>query len=100
MANVDSDGDSMNNYAEYRAGTDPNDQTSRLQLVISRRAGGAAELMWNSVARRTYSMLTASDSSGTFELEMAGITATPPFNSYTNITLTNVWSRFYRLRVD
>ena len=51
-ADVDADGDGVSNWAEFKAGTNPNDQNSRLQI----QPGSAADLTvrWPTVVGRNY----------------------------------------------
>ena len=56
-ASADADGDSVNNYAEYRAGSDPNNKLSKLQLLSapwhSTNANGI-RLRWPTGPNRHY----------------------------------------------
>ena len=51
-ADVDADGDGVSNWAEYKAGTNPNDQNSRLHL----QTGTASDMVvrWPTVVGRNY----------------------------------------------
>ncbi len=46
---ADPDGDGMNNWQEWRTGTDPNDAASVLRLLIPSRSEGGISLTWQSV---------------------------------------------------
>lgn len=55
-ANLDPDDDSLTNYQEYLAGTDPHDVRSRLRLAAV-GVGGQVQLSFMAVAGRTYGVL-------------------------------------------
>lgn len=103
----DADDDAMSNYAEYRAGTDPNDPDSRLVLSIAsewEEPGVPVEgvvLSWHSISNRTYAVWRTLDlRSATREQVDAGLPATPPVNTYTAPVFTNEPAVFYRIEVE
>lgn len=61
LANLDKDGDGFSNYAEYLAGTDPNDQDSRFIVTIERKDDGSLALTWPRELYRTYKVLKSVD---------------------------------------
>jgi hypothetical protein len=64
-ASADADGDGVNNYAEYLAGTDPRDASSVLRITSVHRglAGDSnrVDMVWTSVASRQYAIQYRSD---------------------------------------
>jgi hypothetical protein len=53
---VDSDGDELDDWAEVKAGTDPNDPSDFLGIQIDRAEVGSVRLQFNPVPGRTYSI--------------------------------------------
>ena len=102
-AQLDSDGDGVSNYAEYRAGTNPNDRRSYFITMVRRKRGDsqnrAFELRWNSTTNRTYSIWRSYDLRSGFTKIATGIHATPPENIYEANAATNS-ALFYRIEVD
>ena len=97
---ADPDRDGMNNLAEYKAGTNPNDASSSLRFIEIRAVQGAVRLKWSSVADRKYVLQRSGNLSGSF-LDMAsGILATPTANTYLDTTATGAGPYFYRLRLE
>lgn len=99
----DPDGDWMSNYAEYRAGTRPDDAGSALRLeigVTNNASGGKAVLLlWPSAPDRTYEVLAGEDPGETLSALESGVPATPGTNVYEDTT-TSGRTRIYRVRVE
>ena len=53
---LDSDGDGMNNWQEWRCGTDPTDPHSLLRLTLPSLVGTDLVISWQSVAGVTYTL--------------------------------------------
>jgi hypothetical protein len=64
-ANADADGDGIPNWAEFRAGTDPNDAGSALQLRAPGLASGGPRLRWPTAVGKTYVLEVSTSLGGT-----------------------------------
>ena len=98
----DSDSDGMNDWAEFLAGTNPNDPNSALvtEIASTNMAGGIV-LRWRSVANRTYAIPRATNLIEGFKKKVAtGIPATPPVNVYIDRSATNEGPYFYRIEME
>jgi hypothetical protein len=101
LGEVDSDGDGMVNYAEYRAGTEPTNAASVLKADVELRSGTPAPVVrWGSVAGRSYSLLSADAVGQVFTVRQSGISANVPTNAFTDTAATNAVRRFYRVLVE
>jgi hypothetical protein len=102
-ANGDPDGDGMNNFREFRAGTNPNDAQSRFELVEISKAPNGVSVRWSSQPDRTYrvrrstSLLTAP---ANYAIMESGIAATPPFNEFIDTTVGTGAPFFYLIEVQ
>ena len=63
-AELDADGDSQNNLAEYRAGTSPTTAVSCLKLEAVTQANGTAFVSFNAVSNQTYTVEWCADLGG------------------------------------
>jgi len=64
-ANADADGDGIPNWAEFRAGTDPADASSGLQLRAPGLASGGPRLRWPTAVGKTYVLEVSTTLGGT-----------------------------------
>jgi len=103
-ATLDKDGDGVNNYAEYRAGSDPENSASLFLTEIDRISVGeetvSFELRWDSIANRSYTVWKSADLSGSFFKLEQGVHPTPPENIHEDPAETNASARFYRVEVE
>ena len=94
----DADGDGQNNYAEYVAGTDPNDANSVFKLTGISPEGANWRIYWSSASNKVYSVLRAI-SVPDFSTQQTNLPATPPTNSWLE-TNANGPALFYRVRLE
>jgi len=99
---ADDDGDGMDNMSEYIAGTNPRDPSSLLRILeISYKTGGTQngyEIKWQSVSGRYYDV-EWSWSPGNFSVLVTNLPATPPVNTYTDVSRQIGNKKFYRIKI-
>jgi hypothetical protein len=99
---LDSDSDGMNNWQEWRAGTDPTDPLSVLRITSISITGAVATLRWQGAADVTYSLECSTNTLNQPAFipvlsNIAGVGATI-ICPYTNATTLN--QAYYRLQVQ
>jgi hypothetical protein len=96
---IDSDGDGMNNWQEWRAGTDPANAASVLRLLPPATNASGLTVTWQSVSGVTYYLqrstnLSAVPAFSTLQTNLVGQVST---TGYTDNTATNGGPFFYRV---
>jgi hypothetical protein len=102
---LDSDGDGLNNWQEYLAGTIPTNASSAFRITGGQMLpGGQFVVQWLSVSNRLYDVMRgnnlAAGASAFVPVPGAtNLTGTPPQNTWTDsVNSTSTWN-FYRLTV-
>ena len=90
----------MSNWAEYRAGTDPTNETSIFTADPERITNGFV-VAWPSIADRTYALWRGTNLvPGVFDRLATNLAATPVVNTYTDLTATGEGPYLYRVQVE
>jgi hypothetical protein len=97
----DLDGDGLNNFLEWLAGTAPDDPASRLRITAEQSTGGNLTLMWTSVAGRRYRVFArlTLDSGAWTEITTTPVVATGASASFTHSGGAMAGQRFYRVSI-
>ena len=101
---LDSDGDGMNNWQEYLAGTNPTNAGSVFKITSGQVISGAQFIVrWSSVSNRLYDVTRATNlatGAGAFvPLPSAtNLAGTPPQNTWTDSVSPAAAPGFYRLK--
>jgi hypothetical protein len=100
----DADGDGMSNYAEWRAGTNPTNALSLLQMtsVVPTNNTSGVTIIWQSVSGINYLVQRGSNlrAQPVFTTVATGIAGQVGTTSYTDTTATNNVPYFYRVGVQ
>jgi hypothetical protein len=99
---ADSDGDLMNNWQEWRCGTDPTNALSILRLLTPAVSGSGVVVRWESVAGRTYFLERSTDlgAQPQFQILASHIAGQPGTTSYTDTNAVGRGPFFYRVGVE
>ena len=97
---IDSDNDGMNNWQEWRAGTNPTNAISNLRLSATLSDGANITLRWQSVPGVSYSLERASDV-GLLNFTSLATNLPAQFgtNSYTDSNILSSPMLLYRVRI-
>jgi hypothetical protein len=101
---LDSDGDGLNNWQEYQAGTNPTNASSMFKITSTQvNSGGQFIVSWLSVSNRLYDVLRGTNLAagiGAF-VPLPGATnliGTPPVNLWTDSVSGASMQMSYRVR--
>ncbi len=99
---IDSDGDGMNNWQEWRAGTDPTDPLSVLKMFAPSNNAPGLKLGWESVAGKRYYLLRGTDLAAPTALTLlqTNIVGQAGATGFADTTATNAGPYFYRVGVQ
>jgi len=99
----DPDGDGMSNLREYRAGTNPTDPNSLLELVEISKVANGVSIRWSSQLERSYRVRRSSNllaPLADYQIVQAGLSATPPMNQFVDTTVGAEAPFFYLIEVE
>jgi hypothetical protein len=97
---ADSDGDGLNNWQEWRCGTNPNNALSALRLLAPVPVGAGLVVRWESVADRSYFVERSTKASSGFTPLATSIPGQPGMTTYTDTNAIGVGPWFYRVGVS
>jgi hypothetical protein len=98
---IDSDGDGMNNWQEWVAGTNPTNAASALRMLSASSIDAGVAVSWQSVTDRNYYLQRATDIGGTLGFitvatNVVGLTNT---TTYVDSNATGSGPFFYRVGI-
>ena len=100
-ATADPDGDGMNNYQEFTAGTDPTDNRSRLRFFDLGMNNGKPVLSFESLLGQHYVVESRDDLiHGTWILQRTNVWGRTDATTLTDTNAAGHSQRFYRVRVQ
>ena len=98
----DPDGDGMNNLREFRAGTNPTDAQSLLEIVELSKLPNGVSVRWSSQAGRRYNIRRATTplaALSEYGVVQSNIAATPPMNQFIDTTVGSGAHFFYLIEI-
>jgi hypothetical protein len=99
---IDSDGDGLNNWQEWKAGTIPTNAASVLQLASPTNSVAGVKVTWQSVSGVTYYLQSSTNLAAVpaFTALQSNLVGQVGSTSYTDSTATNGGPYFYRVGVQ
>jgi hypothetical protein len=99
---ADSDGDGLNNWQEWVAGTNPTDVASTLRMQGASNSASGITVSWQSVTNRNYYLQRASnlDSTTLFQLVNSNVVGHTGATSYADTNAAGPGPFFYRVGVQ
>jgi hypothetical protein len=99
---ADSDGDTMNNYNEWRSDTIPTNNFSALRLVSATNTVGGVNVTWLSTTTRNYRLERSTNLGllSPFQTIATGLAGAASIKTFTDTSATNSGSYFYRVGVE
>jgi hypothetical protein len=103
VANADPDGDGLNNFQEFLAGTDPTNSASFFGITAITREGNNIRVRWETAADKSNAVERTAGVAGSFSNHFTAITNIITTSASTNYldtgTATNVPALYYRVRL-
>jgi len=97
----DPDHDGLNNFGEYRAGTNPNDDQSLFEFIsVSPDSPNGVRVEWSSVTGKLYTVQRSNNLLAGFASLQLHVVATAPLNTFHDASATGTGPYFYRLLVE
>lgn len=102
----DADGDGLSDWAEIVAGTSPNNSQSCFKLSFPATGLQPSNslgivLQWPSATNRTYGLYRSANLAVGFDKSVAtNLTATPPINTHTDVTVDVNIPNYYKVRAE
>jgi hypothetical protein len=99
---ADSDGDGLNNWQEWRCGTDPTNALSALRLLAPVSGATNVTVMWQSVTGVNYFLERGANlaTSPVFTPLATGIAGQPGTTTYSDTNASGAGPWFYRVGVN
>ena len=98
----DFDGDGVDNYSEWIAGTSPNDRREFFKVALGKKEAGGIGLVleWKSQQGRQYAVWRTTNLLEPFIRISSDLNATPPLNRFEDVTATGKGPYFYKVLVN